>query len=38
MAARRRDSLGDIDWLGMTKLTHALYPYRRGGGNFKSTL
>ena len=25
MAARRRDSLGDIDWLGMTKLTHSAF-------------
>src|SRR6266850_2367221 len=25
MAARRRDSLGDIDWLGMTKLTHTSF-------------
>src|SRR5258705_3891936 len=25
MASRRRDSLGDIDWLGMTKLTHTAF-------------
>jgi general secretion pathway protein E len=25
MAARRRDSLGDIDWIGMTKLTHTAF-------------
>jgi len=25
MSARRRDSLGDIDWLGMTKLTHTAF-------------
>jgi general secretion pathway protein E len=25
MATRRRDSLGDIDWLGMTKLTHTAF-------------
>jgi len=25
MAARRRDSLGDIDWIGMTKLTHSAF-------------
>jgi general secretion pathway protein E len=25
MAAQRRDSLGDIDWLDMTKLTHTSF-------------
>src|SRR5262249_55527029 len=25
MASRQRDSLGDIDWLGMTKLTHTAF-------------
>jgi general secretion pathway protein E len=25
MASRRRDSLGDIDWIGMTKLTHTVF-------------
>jgi len=25
MASRRRDSLGDIDWLGMTRLTHTAF-------------
>jgi general secretion pathway protein E len=25
MAARRRDSLNDVDWLGMTKLTHTAF-------------
>jgi hypothetical protein len=25
-AARRRDTFGDIDWVGMTKLTHS--PHR----------